>query len=283
MRRRQLRTGRQAGPALMVALLVCATLLAACTDKTPADTAPPTPTATAGTPLDGPTPAGAASAGTAPGGAAPTETGAPTETATPGGTTVPSAAAAPSATSPTAPTAPTAPPATTPQLRGPGPVRAVAAYGSVTFRRAVDVAAYPIGGFDLIVAEQGGQLMGLSAAGAEELMTCPAACMEPATRRACSRSPSTRRSRPTATSGPTTPTPASHAARWSHGSLPPRTARWTRGVSSSSWRLPSRTPTTTVARCASGRTACSTSALATAAAAATRRGTDRTWAHCWAQ
>lgn len=50
------------------------------------------------------------------------------------------------------------------------PVDVEAAYPATVFQRAVDVAAYALGGYELIVAEQGGQLIGLGPDGADVLL-----------------------------------------------------------------------------------------------------------------
>jgi len=82
-------------------------------------------------------------------------------------TTTPVASPTASTTGTSAPTAE----ATSPATPGPAtPVDVAEAYPTTVFERPVDVAAYAIGGYDLIVAEQGGQLIGLGPEGADVLL-----------------------------------------------------------------------------------------------------------------
>jgi len=157
-----------------LALLAATMLLAACSDESPDEPSAPvavtsTSEAPAATPAtEPPTASGTTGATATPEAATKSPGASPTAAATSAPSPAATAATTPAATAPA--TSPPAPPA----VREPGPVRAVAAYGNVTFRRPVDVAAYPLGGFDLVVAEQGGQLMGLGTGGAETLLNLSA-------------------------------------------------------------------------------------------------------------
>ncbi|MDA0815850.1 MAG: PQQ-dependent sugar dehydrogenase, partial [Chloroflexi bacterium] len=77
-------------------------------------------------------------------------------------------------TTPTDPTGTQPPPSSTQTpsapVREPQAVAAVPVYENATFQRPVDVVAYPVAGYDLLVAEQGGQLVGLGAGGASVLL-----------------------------------------------------------------------------------------------------------------